>query len=182
MNVNDSEIVEGILQTAGLRPTQITPDILLINTCAIRENAEQKIWDKLKRYKATESSSTIAVLGCMAERLKSKLLETDHLAHIVVGPDAYKSLPGLIKAVRVDGSASAMDVQLSLEETYSDITPVRHNGVSAYVSIMRGCNNMCSFCVVPFTRGRERSRAVTSLRDEVLQLQDQGIKEITLLG
>lgn len=118
----------------------------------------------------------------MAERLKTKLLETDRLADIVVGPDAYKSLPRLIESVRVNGEASGIDVQLSLEETYSDITPVRHNSVSAFVSIMRGCNNMCSYCVVPFTRGRERSRPYTSLQDEVLDLQEKGIKEITLLG
>jgi MiaB/RimO family radical SAM methylthiotransferase len=124
----------------------------------------------------------VAVLGCMAERLKHKLLEEENLVDIVAGPDSYRTLPKLLHAVRVEGASNAIDVQLSLEETYADIKPVRAKGISAYISIMRGCNNMCSFCVVPFTRGRERSRAVESIMKEVQDLETQGVREITLLG
>lgn len=130
----------------------------------------------------SSSRPTVAVLGCMAERLKHKLLEEESLVDIVAGPDSYRALPSLLYAVRVEGQSNAIDVQLSLEETYADIKPVRSKGISAYISIMRGCNNMCSFCVVPFTRGRERSRAVQSIMTEVNDLANIGIKEITLLG
>jgi MiaB/RimO family radical SAM methylthiotransferase len=150
-----------------------------VNTCSIREKAELKVKQRLHELKKT--GAKIAVLGCMAERLKDSLLE-DRLADIVVGPDGYRSLPQLIQAVLLEGEENAMNVQLSAEETYADITPLRSKGPSAYISIMRGCNNMCSFCVVPFTRGRERSRPLTSILNEVKSLQESGVKEIYLLG
>lgn len=188
MNSNDSAIVESVLRTAGMTPSEKvdSADIVLLNTCAIREHAEQKIWQRLYEFRAQRrkgQNHTIAVLGCMAERLKDKLLTEEQLAHVVVGPDAYRNLPGLIEAVRNSGE-TAMDVRLSLEETYADISPVRAeaDGVSASISIMRGCNNMCSFCVVPFTRGRERSREMASILKEVQQLAGNGVKEITFLG
>lgn len=183
MNENDSEIVTSILQGAGMRTSETSDqaDLILINTCSIREKAEQKVKQRLHELIKQSKRAKIAVLGCMAERLKYSLIE-EKLAHIVVGPDAYRNLPKLLEAVMVNGKKTAIDVQLSLDETYSDITPVRSNEVSAFISIMRGCNNMCSFCVVPFTRGRERSRPITSIIDETKLLNDQGIKEITLLG
>jgi len=162
-------------------------DIIFVNTCAIRDNAERRVWDRLSQLKSMRRSDrkhkrVVGVLGCMAERLKSQLLESDKLVDLVVGPDAYRSLPALL--AEVDGGQTAMNVQLSLEETYADITPVRmaSNNLSAFLSIMRGCNNMCSYCIVPFTRGRERSRPIASILDEVRQLSDQGVKEIVLLG
>lgn len=188
MNSNDSAIVESVLRTAGMSPSESadSADIVLLNTCAIRDHAEQKIWQRLYEFRALRRKGqhhTIAVLGCMAERLKDKLLSEEQLAHVVVGPDAYRSLPGLLEAVRSSGE-TAMDVKLSQEETYADISPVRTeaDGVSASISIMRGCNNMCSFCVVPFTRGRERSREMASILQEVWKLAESGTKEITFLG
>ncbi|CAG9334741.1 CDK5RAP1 [Blepharisma stoltei] len=183
MNENDSQIVSSILHSAGLKSTDTSDkaDLVLINTCSIREKAEQKVKQRLHELLKQNKRAKIAVLGCMAERLKSSLLE-EKLAHIVVGPDSYRALPKLVEAVMCDGKKNAIDVQLSLEETYADITPVRNNEISAFISIMRGCNNMCSFCVVPFTRGRERSRPMASILEEVKLLHSKGIKEITLLG
>ena len=160
-------------------------DIILVNTCSIRENAETKVWNRLKEFrglKAQNKSLTVGVLGCMAERIKDQIIEEEQLVDIVVGPDAYRDIPRLIE--EVEDGRKAVNVLLSLEETYADIAPVRTtgNGVSAFVSIMRGCDNMCSFCVVPFTRGRERSRPLESILTEIRQLSDQGYKEITLLG
>lgn len=189
MNVSDSEIVASVLQNDGFGLTSDPneADVVLLNTCAIRENAEQKVRQRLGVFRAKKRSThpdlMIGVLGCMAERLRHKLLEEEKLVDLVVGPDAYRDLPRLIGARHESGQAE-VNVQLSKEETYADIAPVRYdtNGISAFVSIMRGCNNMCSFCVVPFTRGRERSRAVTSILAECAQLVAQGYKEITVLG
>ena len=155
-------------------------------TCAIRENAEHKIWQRLRSLqlrKKTTPNFRMAVLGCMAERLKQKLLEVDKSVDVVCGPDAYRDLPRLLSTVE-SGDSNAMNVMLSLEETYADITPLRINqdGMSAFVSIMRGCDNMCSYCIVPFTRGRERSRPIESILQEVQYLRDHGVKEIILLG
>jgi tRNA-2-methylthio-N6-dimethylallyladenosine synthase len=162
-------------------------DVVLINTCAIRENAEQKVRTRLGMLRADKRERgrdlTLGVLGCMAERLREKLLEQEQLVDLVVGPDAYRDLPRLLNEASESGQP-AVNVQLSKEETYADVAPVRYdsNGLSAYVSIMRGCDNMCSFCVVPFTRGRERSRPVSTILDEVQQLVDEGYKEVTVLG
>lgn len=190
MNTADSEIVESVLQAAGMTPTSdlSQAQLILVNTCAIRENAEQKIWDRLYVFRSLSQSKRkairplVAVLGCMAERLKHQLLEVDGLVDIVVGPDAYRDLPRLIESA--DSGEVAVNVQLSLEETYADLAPVRRstNTVNAFVSIMRGCDNMCSYCIVPFTRGRERSRSSTSIIQEVRSLSEQGFKEIMLLG
>mmetsp|Transcript_21629 Transcript_21629/g.30246 ORF Transcript_21629/g.30246 Transcript_21629/m.30246 type:complete len:631 (+) Transcript_21629:62-1954(+) len=189
MNVSDSEIVMSIMKGAGFNEVSSAEDadVVFLNTCAIREKAEGKIWERLnylKHLKVKQKKDiTVGVLGCMAERLKTKLLESDKLVDIVAGPDAYRDLPMLLAKVDNEGT-SAINVILSQDETYADITPVRlnSNGVSAFVSIMRGCNNMCSYCIVPFTRGRERSRAPQSIVDEVKALSDQGYKEVTLLG
>ena len=188
MNTNDSAIVASVLQTAGMTESKSidAADIVLLNTCAVREHAEQKIWQRLYEFRAMRRKGgrhTVAVLGCMAERLKEKLITEEKLAHVVVGPDAYRSLPTLLESVRNSGT-TAMDVRLSLEETYADITPIRtsSDGISASISIMRGCNNMCSFCVVPFTRGRERSRRMDSILTEVADLAGKGVKEIMFLG
>ena len=187
MNFADSEIVNAILLEKGMN--QVTEaelaDIILVNTCSIRENAETKVWNRLKEFrglKAQNKSLTVGVLGCMAERIKDQIIEEEQLVDIVVGPDAYRDIPRLIE--EVEDGRKAVNVLLSLEETYADIAPVRTtgNGVSAFVSIMRGCDNMCSFCVVPFTRGRERSRPLESILNEIRQLSDQGYKEVTLLG
>lgn len=189
MNSSDSEIVMSIMQKAGYEETAALDDadIIFVNTCAIRDNAERKVWDRLNHFKNMkrankQSKRVVGVLGCMAERLKSRLLESDKLVDLVVGPDAYRSLPSLL--TEVESGQTAMNVQLSMEETYADIRPVRttSNNLSAYLSIMRGCNNMCSYCIVPFTRGRERSRPIASILDEVRQLSDQGVKEVVLLG
>ena len=186
MNVSDSEIVSAILTEKGLQLANDAEnaDIILLNTCAIRENAEQKIRFRLKELKQLkkQKNTVIGVLGCMAERLKNQLLEEEQLVDIVAGPDAYRSLPDLIEEAE-DGK-KAINVILSKEETYADIAPVRlnSNGVTAFISIMRGCDNMCSFCVVPFTRGRERSRNPFSIVNEAQQLVAQGYKEVTLLG
>lgn len=187
MNFADSEIVASVLQDQGFRSTRdfTQADFIFINTCSIREKAEQTVRKRLsefQRIKHNNPSLIIGVLGCMAERLKSKFLEEEKLVDIVVGPDAYRSLPALISEAE-DGQ-KAVNVLLSREETYADISPVRldSNGVTAFVSIMRGCNNMCSFCVVPFTRGRERSRNAESVVNECRELFSQGYREVTLLG
>ncbi|MFT6814814.1 MAG: tRNA-2-methylthio-N6-dimethylallyladenosine synthase [Sphingobacteriales bacterium] len=187
MNFSDSEIVASILQENDFETVAdpLNADLVFINTCSIRENAEQKARQRLRSFKEAKKDNPkmiIGVLGCMAERLKSKFLEEEKLVDIVVGPDAYRDLPKLIE--QVDGGHKAVNVLLSREETYADISPVRlgSNGVSAFVSIMRGCDNMCSFCVVPFTRGRERSRDPKSIVQEIKELSEKGFKEITLLG
>jgi len=187
MNFSDSEIVASILENEGFTLTQNpkTADIIFINTCSIRENAEQKARARLREFKSYTSrkpGAIIGVLGCMAERLKGKFLEEEKLVDMVVGPDAYRDLPRLLS--EIDHGQKAMNVLLSREETYADISPLRFtsNGISAFVSIMRGCDNMCSFCVVPFTRGRERSRDPESIVREVEDLSRQGYKEVTLLG
>ncbi len=187
MNFADSEIVNSILIEDGLTVASNaeSADVILVNTCSIRENAETKVWNRLKELrsiKKTNSSLTVGVLGCMAERIKDRIIEEEHLVDIVVGPDAYRDIPRLL--AEVEDGRKAVNVLLSLEETYADIAPVRTtgNGVSSFVSIMRGCDNMCSFCVVPFTRGRERSRPMESILREIKQLSDDGYKEVTLLG
>lgn len=187
MNFSDSEIVASILAKEGYETTTDldSADLVLINTCAIRDNAEQRIRNRLthfNRLKKENPNFLIGILGCMAERVKEKLLEQEHLVDLVVGPDAYRSLPGLIEEIS-DGR-KAVNVLLSREETYADISPIRlnSNGITAFISIMRGCDNMCSFCVVPFTRGRERSRDPRSIINEAQELYNNGYKEITLLG
>jgi tRNA-2-methylthio-N6-dimethylallyladenosine synthase len=187
MNFSDSEIVASILndQGFGATPNYEEADLVLINTCSIREKAEQTIRKRLnefKKLKQNKPGMLVGVLGCMAERLKSKFLEEEQLVDIVVGPDAYRSLPALVE--EAETGQKAVNVLLSREETYADISPVRldSNGVTAFVSIMRGCNNMCSFCVVPFTRGRERSRDAVSIVNECQKLFDSGYREVTLLG
>src|SRR5215471_2302465 len=187
MNFSDSEIVAAILQGKGFGATRDLEeaDLVLLNTCSIREKAEQTVRKRLtefRKIKVSKPGMLVGVLGCMAERLKSKLLEEEKLVDIVVGPDAYRSLPGLIE--EAETGQKAMNVLLSREETYADISPVRldSNGVTAFISIMRGCNNMCSFCVVPFTRGRERSRDTHSIVQEAEQLFEQGFREVILLG
>ena len=187
MNFSDSEIVASILTEHGFKTTRDIEkaDAIFVNTCSIREKAEQTVRKRLKTFqklKDNKKEITIGVLGCMAERLKSKFLEEEKLVDIVVGPDAYRDLPNLINTV--DHGQKAVNVQLSKEETYADISPVRlnSNGVTAFVSIMRGCDNMCTFCVVPFTRGRERSRDAESIVKEVQELHEKGYKEVTLLG
>ncbi len=187
MNFSDSEIVASILQKEGFGATRDYEEaqLILLNTCSIREKAEQTVRNRLqtfRRQKAQKPGLLIGVLGCMAERLKAKFLEEEKLVDLVVGPDAYRSLPGLIQ--EAEGGQKSVNVLLSREETYADIAPVRldSNGVTAFVSIMRGCNNMCTFCVVPFTRGRERSRDPESIVRECRQLFEQGFREVTLLG
>ncbi|MCO6494191.1 MAG: MiaB/RimO family radical SAM methylthiotransferase, partial [Bacteroidetes bacterium] len=187
MNFSDSEIVASILYNHGFRTTndETDADVILINTCAVRDNAEQRIRERLKHLRANKKKNRdliIGVLGCMAERLKDKLLEQEKLVDVVAGPDSYRELPKLLAAVE-DGD-KAINVLLSREETYGEISPVRlnSNGVNAFVSITRGCDNMCSFCVVPFTRGRERSREPESILKEIKDLSDAGYKEVTLLG
>ena len=187
MNFSDSEIVASILQNEGFNTTQNLEeaDLVLVNTCSIREKAEQTVRKRLQKYNAVKKinpNMKVGVLGCMAERLKSKLLEEEKIVDLVVGPDAYKDLPNLI--AEVDEGRNAVNVILSKEETYGDVSPVRlnSNGVTAFVSITRGCDNMCTFCVVPFTRGRERSRDPQSIIEEVNDLWNNGFKEVTLLG
>lgn len=187
MNFSDSEIVASILMDKGFETTKDykDADVVFINTCSIRENAEQRVRNRLKEFesaKAKNPGMVVGVLGCMAERLKAKFLEEEKLVDVVVGPDAYRDLPNLIE--KVDEGGRAVNVLLSREETYADISPVRlnSNGISAFISIMRGCDNMCSFCVVPFTRGRERSRDVESIVKEAQDLFNAGYKEVTLLG
>ncbi|KAM7520135.1 hypothetical protein LguiB_019097 [Lonicera macranthoides] len=200
MNVNDMEIVLSIMKKSGYSEVVDVPEsaeIIFINTCAIRDNAEQRVWQRLnyfwflKRHwksnvKIGRSQSLhppkVVVLGCMAERLKDKILDADKMVDVVCGPDAYRDLPRLLEDV--DYGQKGINTLLSLEETYADISPVRisKNSISAFVSVMRGCNNMCSFCIVPFTRGRERSRPVESIVKEVAELWNEGVKEVTLLG
>ena len=187
MNFSDSEIVASILANEGFNTTQNLEDadLVLVNTCSIRDKAEQTIRKRLQKYNAVKKINPgmkVGVLGCMAERLKEKFLEEEKIVDLVVGPDAYKDLPNLIK--EVDDGRDAVNVILSKDETYGDISPVRlgGNGVTAFVSITRGCDNMCTFCVVPFTRGRERSRDPQSIVEEVHDLAQKGYKEITLLG
>ncbi|XP_003384079.1 PREDICTED: CDK5 regulatory subunit-associated protein 1-like [Amphimedon queenslandica] len=191
MNANDTEIAWSILSNAGYRRAkEITDaDVILAVTCAIRENAENKVWNRLDYFSHLKQKRSanlpplkVGLLGCMAERLKEKLLDTDKQVDLIAGPDAYRDLPRLL-AVTESGEA-AVNVALSLDETYADVSPVRLNESSptAFVSIMRGCDNMCSFCIVPFTRGRERSRPMSSIISEVKSLSEQGIKQVTLLG
>ncbi len=187
MNFSDSEIVASILIQEGYTTTADykEADVILVNTCSIRDNAEQRVLNRLKNYQVVKKykpGTIIGMLGCMAERLKSQLIEKDKLVDIVVGPDAYRSLPTLLKSA--ESGQKSVNVLLSREETYADISPVRldNNGVSAFISIMRGCDNMCSFCVVPFTRGRERSRNPESIIHEARELILKGYKEVTLLG
>ncbi len=187
MNFADSEVVASIMSEIGVETTndEMEADIIFINTCSIRYNAEQKIRHRLKHLRHNKKQNknlTIGILGCMAERLKKQLLEEEKLVDIVAGPDAYKELPILLREVE-DGH-KAINVLLSLEETYAEIQPTRlnSNGVTAYISITRGCDNMCSFCVVPFTRGRERSRNPESIVAEAQDLVSKGYKEVTLLG
>ncbi|WP_296383796.1 tRNA (N6-isopentenyl adenosine(37)-C2)-methylthiotransferase MiaB [Winogradskyella sp.] len=187
MNFSDSEIVASILSEQGFNTTQNLEDadLVLVNTCSIRDKAEQTVRKRLQQYNAVKRINPkmkVGVLGCMAERLKTKFLEEEKIVDLVVGPDAYKDLPNLL--AEVDEGRDAINVILSKEETYGDISPVRlnSNGVTAFVSITRGCDNMCTFCVVPFTRGRERSRDPQSIIEEINDLWANGYKEITLLG
>ena len=187
MNFSDSEIVASILAKEGFNTTQQMEeaDLVLVNTCSIREKAEQTVRKRLDKFNAVKKINPkmkVGVLGCMAERLKSKFLEEEKIVDMVVGPDAYKDLPNLV--AEVDEGRDAVNVILSKEETYGDVAPVRlnSNGVSAFVSITRGCDNMCTFCVVPFTRGRERSRDPQSIIEEINDLWNRGFKEVTLLG
>lgn len=193
MNFADTEVVQAILESAGFQRTQNSDEanVVFANTCAIREKAETKIWNKIKTeytfLKRKDPNKVIGLLGCMAERLKEDLVD-NKVVDIVAGPDAYRDLPRLVNIIQgsrhVEDKPKAVNVQLSMDETYADIIPVRkeENGLHAWVSIMRGCNNMCSFCIVPFTRGRERSRPIVSILEEVQLLRDQGYKDITLLG
>ncbi|KAI9141990.1 hypothetical protein BKA69DRAFT_1028046 [Paraphysoderma sedebokerense] len=192
MNTNDTEILNSILQKSGFERTLEldSADAIFLMTCAIRENAESKIWHRLRALKSLKTKRSsgsrppkIGVLGCMAERLKEKLLEHDKLVDIVAGPDSYRSIPYLL-SLSENTHQGVANVMLSADETYADIMPLRLNedSVTAHLSIMRGCQNMCSFCIVPFTRGIERSRQISSILDEVRYLSDQGVKEVTLLG
>ncbi|WP_344788349.1 tRNA (N6-isopentenyl adenosine(37)-C2)-methylthiotransferase MiaB [Postechiella marina] len=188
MNFSDSEVVASILANQGFNTTKTLEeaDLVLVNTCSIRDKAEQTVRKRLEKYNAVKRDHNpkmkVGVLGCMAERLKTKFLEEEKIVDLVVGPDAYKDLPNLL--AEVDDGKDAINVILSKEETYGDISPVRlnTNGVTAFVSITRGCDNMCTFCVVPFTRGRERSRDPQSIIEEISDLWSRGFKEITLLG
>jgi tRNA-2-methylthio-N6-dimethylallyladenosine synthase len=187
MNVADSEVVVAILADAGYESTEDIKDagLILINTCSIRDNAEQRIWGRLKaisHLKKQKNDLKVGIIGCMAERLKEKLIETEQLVDIVVGPDGYRDLPNLVS--EAEAGHKAVNVLLSREETYADIAPVRmdKNGVSSFVSIMRGCNNMCAYCVVPYVRGAERSRSAESVLKEAEELFRMGYREVTLLG
>ena len=187
MNLNDSEIVASILSKQGYNTTHLLEeaDLVLVNTCSIREKAEQTVRKRLQKYNAVKKinpAMKVGVLGCMAERLKAKFLEEEKIVDLVVGPDAYRDLPNLLE--EINAGRDAVNVILSKEETYGDVSPVRlnSNGVSAFVSITRGCDNMCTFCVVPFTRGRERSREPKSILEEIKELSEKNYKEITLLG
>ena len=187
MNFSDSEIVAAVMRNAGFATTSSAEDadLIFLNTCAIRDNAEQKVRHRLKQlntYKKKKPELMVGMLGCMAERLKTKLLEEEQIVDIVAGPDAYRDIPKLVE--EAESGQKAVNVFLSREETYADIAPIRlnSNGITAFISIMRGCDNMCSFCVVPFTRGRERSRDAHSIVREAEQLFADGYKEVTLLG
>ena len=187
MNFADSEVVNSILMKEGMEPVQEAEkaDVIFVNTCSIRENAETRVWNRLKEFRSLKKEKqhlTVGVLGCMAERIRDRIIDQEQLVDMVVGPDAYRDIPNLL--AEVEDGRKAVNVLLSLEETYADITPVRTsgNGVTAFVSIMRGCDNMCAFCVVPFTRGRERSRPMSSILHEISELRKEGYKEVTLLG
>ena len=186
MNVNDTEVIFSILREAGYERTEdmAAADLVMANTCSIRDNAEQRIWGRLEVFNQLRQSREdliVGIVGCMAARLKDKLLDTRKV-DLVVGPDAYRSLPRLLEAVHP--GHPQMDVQLSREETYADITPVRTDrlGISAFISIMRGCNNVCSYCVVPYTRGAERSRDANTIVREACDVYQRGYREVTLLG
>ncbi|MDR1593616.1 MAG: tRNA (N6-isopentenyl adenosine(37)-C2)-methylthiotransferase MiaB [Prevotellaceae bacterium] len=186
MNVNDSEVVVAIMQKAGYSVTKAIGEanIILINTCSVRDNAEQRVWGRLEFFRQEKKKRpgvTVGVIGCMAERLKDSLLE-NNIVDIVIGPDAYRELPKLVE--KTESGQKGINVLLSRDETYSDISPVRldKTGVTAFISIMRGCNNVCAFCVVPYTRGGERSRNPETIIRELKELQDNGYKEVTLLG
>ena len=186
MNVNDTEVIFAILAKAGYERTESIDEanLIMANTCSIRDNAEQRIWGRIEVFNQQRKSRPgvlVGIVGCMAERLKDKLLDTRKV-DLVVGPDAYRSLPRLLEAITPE--SPQMDVLLSREETYADITPVRtdKNGISAFISIMRGCNNVCSYCVVPYTRGAERSRDANSIVREACDVYSKGYKEVTLLG
>ena len=187
MNVGDSEIIVSIMQDEGYRYTEdiAQADVILVNTCSIRDNAEQRIWGRLRefhRYKRARKGLVVGIVGCMAERLREELFERETVVDVVAGPDSYRELPRLVAAAAAGGHG--VNVQLSQEETYGDIRPVRldRNGVSAFISIMRGCNNFCSYCVVPYTRGRERSRDPQTILREAQELFSAGYREVTLLG
>ena len=187
MNVGDTEIIISILQQHGYRytETQAEADVILINTCSIRDNAEQRIWGRLsemRRLKKQKPSLVVGIVGCMAERLNEALLKPETGVDVVTGPDAYRDLPNLLKAA--EAGTKGVNVLLSTEETYGEIAPVRidKNGVSGFISIMRGCNNFCSYCVVPDTRGRERSRDAETIVAEARTLFENGYREVTLLG
>ena len=187
MNFSDSEVVASILKNKGYELTDNSKDasLILLNTCSIRDKAEQTVRNKLKNFNSLKKNNDklkVGVLGCMAERLKEKFLEEEKIVDLVVGPDSYKDLPNLLN--EVENNQRAVNVILSKSETYGDISPVRihNNGISAFVSITRGCDNMCTFCVVPFTRGRERSRSPESIIREIQELADKGYREVTLLG
>ena len=187
MNFSDSEVVASILKNKGYEITNNSQDasLILLNTCSIRDKAEQTVRNKLKNFNSLKKDNEklrVGVLGCMAERLKEKFLEEEKIVDLVVGPDSYKDLPNLLN--EVENNQRAVNVILSKSETYGDISPVRihNNGISAFVSITRGCDNMCTFCVVPFTRGRERSRSPESIIREIQELADIGYREVTLLG
>ncbi len=187
MNVNDSEVVASIMQANGYVITEQLEDadIILINTCSIRDNAEQRVWGRLdvfRQEKKKRPSVLVGVIGCMAERLREELIDRDKLVDMVVGPDAYRELPQLVRAA--EGGQKGINVLLSREETYAEISPIRldKNGVSAFISIMRGCNNMCTYCVVPYTRGAERSRDPKTILKEAEELFANGYREVTLLG
>jgi len=187
MNVADSEVVVSILEKSGFLLTDIiqNAELILINTCSIRENAEQRVWgrlDVIRNLKRKKPGIIVGVIGCMAERLKEKLLENDKLIDIVAGPDAYRELPSLVG--EAEAGHKGVNVLLSREETYADISPVRmdRNGVTSFISIMRGCNNMCAYCVVPYVRGAERSRNTESVIKEAVDLYEKGYREVTLIG
>lgn len=191
MNVSDSEVIHRVLQQSGIQQTKDLDeaDVILVNTCAIRDNAERKVWERLNIFRSIKRDKQknklrpplVGVLGCMAERLKETLLESDKMVDVVAGPDAYRSLPNLLDEAA--GGKHAMNTMLSLHETYEDLPPIRRVGdVSAYLSIMRGCEQYCAYCVVPFTRGKERSRTIESVVEEVKQLSADGVKEVILLG
>ncbi|MEK9139146.1 MAG: radical SAM protein, partial [Bacteroidota bacterium] len=185
MNAADSEVVGGILNREGYSFTQEIDgaDIILVNTCAVRDNAEVRIYGRLglfSRYKKERPGVVVGLLGCMAERLRVQLVEEERVVDLVVGPDEYRKLPALLDQAYAGERGIA--VRLSRVENYEDIVPLRTEGISAWISVMRGCDKFCTFCVVPFTRGRERSRSLKSVVEEVRMLVDQGFKEVTLLG
>ena len=185
MNLADSEVVGGILSREGYAFTReiSDADVILVNTCAVRDNAEQRIYGRLGhlvRFKRARPGLVVGILGCMAERLRTKLVEENKLVDLVVGPDEYRKLPYLVE--QASAGEKGIAVRLSRVENYEDIVPLRTEGVSAWLSVMRGCDKFCTFCVVPFTRGRERSRSMQSIVDEAATLIARGYKEITLLG